>query len=134
MSKKTSEGKIDYNEYIKKIQKISDDDMIDNIEEINLANHEAEKLITLFHKAFGEYHEKQIKIENENLDSEDEIKYFFDIVVKNIRKLIHNEMEKEHKPTAINKSLNFLKIINSLFRSIFKSKSKKNGKNKRSSE
>ena len=32
------------------------------------------------------------KNENENLDSEDGIKGFFDIVVKNIQKLNHNEL------------------------------------------
>lgn len=61
------------------------------------------------------------KNENENLDSEDGIKGFFDIVLKNIKKLNSNELKIENKPTQINNSLNSLWIIDNLFCSIFKS-------------
>lgn len=61
------------------------------------------------------------KNENENLDSEDGIKGFFDIVLKNIKKLNSNELKIENKPTQINNSLNSLWIIDYLFCSIFKS-------------
>ena len=61
------------------------------------------------------------KNENENLDSEDGIKGFFDIVLKNIKKLNSNELKIENKPTQINNSLNSLWIIDNLFCSIFRS-------------
>ena len=61
------------------------------------------------------------KNENENLDSEDGIKGFFDIVLKNIKKLNSNELKIENKPTQINNSLNSLWIIDNPFCSIFKS-------------
>ena len=78
----------------KKQKQKHNENMTDNIEEIDLANHEAEKFITIFDKAFGGNHEKN---ENENLDSEDGIKGFFDIVVKNIQKLNHNELKNTNK-------------------------------------
>lgn len=54
----------------KKQKQKHNENMTDNIEEIDLANHEAEKFITIFDKAFGGNHEKKMKMKIQILKME----------------------------------------------------------------
>ena len=80
------------------------------------ANYEAEKFIYLFQKAFAaEYNESN----EENLDSEGEIKDVVDLIVFKIRKLIQDESNKERSgPPEI--AFEFLKSIDKLYHALFK--------------
>lgn len=62
MNKRKNMEEVEYNEYVQKTKTKHNENMTDNIEEIDLANHEAEKFITIFDKAFGGNHEKKMKM------------------------------------------------------------------------
>ena len=54
----------------KKQKQKHNENMTDNIEEIDSANHETEKFITIFDKAFGGNHEKKMKMKIQILKME----------------------------------------------------------------
>ena len=58
MNKRKNMEEVEYNEYVQKQKQKHNESITDNIEEIDLANHKAEKFITIFHKTFGGNHEK----------------------------------------------------------------------------
>ena len=103
-------------EEIKKVK--SETEIIDNSDKFIDA--EAEKYVLLFEKTFNEHHEKKLKEENTenntNLDCEDGlVTEILTKIAKRIRECIRSN-EKASKTTK------FLKIIDIFFHSIFDSK------------
>ena len=95
------------------IQKVKTD-IIDDPEN-ELINHEAEKFLQLFERAFSEKHEKNI----EHLNCDDGIvSNILSKVAQKIREIVHSEEASDR----LSKAKKFLKIIDNFFHSIFDSK------------
>ena len=103
-------------EEIKKVK--SETEIIDNSDKFIDA--QAEKYVLLFEKTFNEHHEKKLKEENTenntNLDYEDGL--VNDVLTK-ITKRIGERIQSDQ---ISSKTTKFLKVIDSFFHSIFDSK------------